>query len=405
MKLLLLIVLNISFAYCDKTIWCYSGILNVDAEGQTNGIGKLIQGSITNPCVNATIVDANNKVGYLSFTLDFYQAFMKFYYSVIISDNVNLGCSAKTNLYPSSSTSKGYTEYCLCADNVCNIGSTSPTQNCLSERKGLDYVGISDVYGEVEACADVNDVCITATGNTDYSTVSYKGCLGNLEANLGKYINKAVTKDTEKCHEVPVTGALKTAYLNFCMCSDEFCNVNFNTATSQDCTELTVGFNIYGWQDSKKTTISCNINEPCGKIVAYDKGRWMSTQGCLSDLDPIIVKNNAISFPDNKCDKSNNKVDFQVVTGLDAQLCSCIGNCDYDAAPYSQCYSQSKGLDFIGISDYYNYFKEICTDNDSCYSVQTTGDNPFISFYGCSKVYNQFVAPHLVKPMTVTNVS
>uniref|UniRef100_A0AC35TP38 G_PROTEIN_RECEP_F1_2 domain-containing protein n=1 Tax=Rhabditophanes sp. KR3021 TaxID=114890 RepID=A0AC35TP38_9BILA len=114
----------------------------------------------------------DGKVGYMSTNLAFYQEFIKYTYGIEMSNDSNVDCPTKLNLKPSLKSVNTYTDYCTCRDNVCNMGTAgSVVQNCLSERKGLDFYDIKDSYGSVEKCEDPKDVCVTVTGNTPYSSI------------------------------------------------------------------------------------------------------------------------------------------------------------------------------------------------------------------------------------------
>uniref|UniRef100_A0AC35UE68 Myristylated protein A16L n=1 Tax=Rhabditophanes sp. KR3021 TaxID=114890 RepID=A0AC35UE68_9BILA len=350
--------------------------INVDLVDQNSGLPYIMPSDTYNVCVNATIVK-NGTVGYLSTNLDEYRKLMKDNYDIKEISN-NTICPTRLNLNISSLNNDAYTEYCLCNGHVCNMGIESGSRHCLSEKKGLDFVNFRDSYGE-----------------TAYSKVSYKGCLGNLETNLGKYMTKPITKNINTCQAQSVISKNKVASLTFCQCSDSLCNWNISQVRA--CSSMLIGFGF----DTYRFGIGsdyCKINEECMKLIAYDRGQWSSIEGCTSLIDQVLAKRQAVSFPDNKCADINTEINYINKAYPSTTLCSCAGDnsqkCPLPAFP-TDCYSNSNGLDTIGISDYYSEL-QFCLNKDPCYYIgPNDGPSQNFQFMGCAATFNKFVKPYI----------
>uniref|UniRef100_A0AC35UAJ3 DUF5857 domain-containing protein n=1 Tax=Rhabditophanes sp. KR3021 TaxID=114890 RepID=A0AC35UAJ3_9BILA len=208
---------------------------------------------------------------------------------------------------------------------------TNPTSlSCLSERKGLYYIshhenegGVSDSYGQVEQCEDPNDTCISGVGNTEYTTVSYKGCYGNLLKVLGDSISGNIPKSVTNCMKASVTGTFVTSYVNFCQCKGNFCNVDWTNSEPLTCVTGKTGLGLYSLLDMTPTSKVCSINEPCGKVIINDNGNIITAQGCASDVESLFTTNPAVSYPDNQCSEFGLLELASTEKNYDATLCSC----------------------------------------------------------------------------------
>uniref|UniRef100_A0AC35U1B9 Uncharacterized protein n=1 Tax=Rhabditophanes sp. KR3021 TaxID=114890 RepID=A0AC35U1B9_9BILA len=312
-----------------SAFWCYHSLTrNLNLIDPYNGTAQLIHGTNDNPCVNGTITK-NGVTDNLSTNYMTYKSILKTNFNKQAFPALTGACPTYTPL-KSGPNQSAMAQFCTCTTNNCNVASTPHTLKCQSQRKGFAYLRLADTYGQVEECADPNDTCITITGETRSSNISYKGCYGNLMSNMNWAVGlQPLPKRAAGCSKMSFTGYYVTAYCDFCQYSGQFSNVDWTNSEPITCTSEHTGLEANNEVPSTKL---CAFNEPCARIIASPRSfpnntlpaHLMTLQGCSMDLNYAFAQGSYASYPDNQCYTHwADALQLDVDGTLIPTLCSC----------------------------------------------------------------------------------